>query len=175
MKLLPFLLGIALMAAAVHAQTPAGTPAPSGNQAALPIFRATLPGGTYEVAIRAIIAVTSHEYVVDASARVTEVNIDTTGQLLARFYFIEPVKPNTPLGVGNAALEQAERLAREALEKTGQDVWKKVVKNYPTTTHARTVEYRLDSKENLNTLYSKAEEAFRMQRDTRVSIGEKSE
>jgi hypothetical protein len=175
MKLFPILLGVALSAATAFAQAPAGTPAPSGNQSALPIFRATLPGGTYEVAIRAIIAVTSHEYVVDAAARVTEVNIDTTGQLLARFYYIEPVTPNTPLGVGNAALEQAQRLAREALEKTGQDVWKKVVKNYPTTTHARTVEYRLESKEHLNSLYTKAEEAFRLQRDTRVTIGEKSE
>lgn len=175
MKLLPILLGFALMAAAARAQAPAGTPAPSGNQSALPIFRATLPGGTYEVAIRAIVAVTSHEYLVDGVARVTEVNIDTSGQLLARFYYIEPAKPNTPLGVGNAALEQAERLAREALEKTGQEAWKKVMKNYPTTTHSRTVEYRLESKEQLNSLYSKAEEAFRLQRDTRVTIGEKSE
>jgi hypothetical protein len=175
MKTLPIFLSLALIATAAFAQTPAGTPAPSGNQSAIPIFRATLPGGTYEVALRAIIAVTSHEYVVDGVARVTEVNVDTTGQLLARFYYLEPVKPNTPLGVGNAALEQAERLAREALEKTGQDAWKKVVKNYPTTTHARTVEYRLETKDQLNTLYTKAEEAFRMQRDTRVTIGEKSE
>lgn len=175
MKLLPILLGLALTATVTFGQAPPGPPTPGGNQSALPLFRATLPGGTYEVAIRAIIAVTSHEYVVDAAARVTEVNIDTTGQLLARFYYIEPVTPNTVLGVGNAALEQAQRVAREALEKTGQDLWKKVVKNYPTTTHARTVEYRLESKEQLNSLYTKVEEAFRLQRDTRVTIGEKSE
>ncbi len=174
MKLLPILLGVVFTATA-FAQTPADGPAPSGNKSALPLFRATLPGGTYEVALRAIIAVTSHEYLVDGAARVTEVNIDTTGQLLARFYYLEPVTPKAPLGVGTEALEQAQRLAREALDKTGQDAWKKVVKNYPTTTHARTVEYRLESKEQLNSLYAKAEEAFRTQRDTRVTIGEKGE
>lgn len=175
MKTLPVLAALALLHVAAFAQTPATPPTPSGNQSAIPIFRATLPGGTYEVALRSIVGVSSHEYIVDGAARVTEVNIDTLGQLLARFYYLEPVTPNTPLGVGNAALEQAQRLAREALDKSGQDAWKKVMKNYPTTTHARTVEYRLESKEQLNTLYTKAEEAFRMQRDTRVTIGEKSE
>lgn len=174
MKLLPTFLVLALLSTVAFAQAP-GAPAPSGNQSAIPIFRASLPGGTYEVALRSIVGVSSHQYVVDAVARVTEVNIDTTGQLLARFYYLEPATPNAPLGVGTAALEKAQQAVTDALDKTGQDVWKKVVKNYPTTTHARTVEYRLESKEQLNTLYTKAEEAFRMQRDTRVTIGQKSE
>ena len=136
------------------------------------IFRAKLPGGTYEVGVGAIVAVASHEYLVDGIARVTEVNIDTSGSLLARFYYLEPVTPNTPLGVGNAAIEQTQRLLREAAEKSGQDVWKKVIKNYPTTTHARTVEYRLESLEQLNKIYEAADTAFRLQKDTRISIGE---
>ena len=83
------------------AQTPTATPAPptpTGNNAVKPLFRCTLPGGVYEVAVGAIIAVTSHEYLVDGIARVVEVNIDTSGTLLARFYFIEPNTPNTPMG-----------------------------------------------------------------------------
>jgi hypothetical protein len=174
MKVPRFLFLFLLLDTAGLAQTappPAGTPpAPAGERAALKIFRAKLPGGTYEVAVGAIIAVASHEYLVDGIARVTEVNIDTAGSLLARFYYLEPVTPNTPLGIGSAAVETTQRLLKEAAEKTGQDVWKKVLKNYPTTTHARTVEYRVESLEQLNKIYESAEAAFRTQKDTRVSI-----
>jgi hypothetical protein len=64
------------------------------------------------------------------------VNIDYDRAALRVFIGICSQIPNTPLGVGNAALEQAQRCPR-SLEKIGQDVLKKVVKNYPTTTHAR--------------------------------------
>lgn len=150
--------------------TPAPVPAPAGDRSVIKIFRATLPGGTYEVAVGAIIAVASHEYLVDGVARVTEVNIDTAGSLLARFYYLEPAKPNTPLGIGSATVDAAQRLLQEAADKTGQDAWKKVVKTYPTTTHARTVEYRVASLEQLTKIYEAAEAAFRTQKDTRVSI-----
>src|SRR4051812_6518678 len=162
-----FLVALLTCASALPltAQTPAATPSvptPTGNNAAKALFRCTLPGGTYEVAVSAIIAVTSHEYLVDGVARVVEVNIDTNGSLLARFYFIEPNTPNTPSGIGASTLETAQRLLTEGADKTGQDVWKKVVKSYPTTTHARTVEYRLESREQLNKVYAAAEEAFRL-------------
>ncbi len=172
MKALCFLLLSVFFAANCLAQTatPAPTLSPAGDRAALPIFRAKLPGGTYEVAVRSMIAVASHEYLVDGIARVTEVNIDTAGSLLARFYYLEPATPSTPLGLGAATIDQAQRLLKEAAEKTGQDVWKKVVKNYPTTTHARTVEYRVTSLEQLTKIYESAEAAFRTQKDTRVSI-----
>jgi hypothetical protein len=163
---------LALFAPAIlQAQTPAkAAPAPAANAATQPIFRATLPGGTYEVATRAMIAVSSHEYIVDAVARVTEVNIDTTGSMLVRFYFLEPNAPNAPLGIGTAALEKAQALLTDAGEKSGQEAWKKVVKNYPTTTHARTVEFRVASKDDLTKIFTAADEAFRFQRPTTVTI-----
>lgn len=174
MKALCSLLFAISFAAAGFAQTanppPPAAPSPAGDKAVIKIFRAKLPGGTYEVAVGAIIAVASHEYVVDNIARVTEVNIDTAGSLLARFYYLEPATPNTPLGIGSATVEQAQRLLKEAADKTGQDVWKKVVKNYPATTHARTVEYRVTSLDQLTKIYEAAEAAFRNQKDTRVSI-----
>lgn len=160
-------LGI-LLAATVAAQTPTPPPRPGAE---IPIFRAKLPGGTYEVALRSMIAVTQHQYIVDGIARVTEVNIDTGGSLLARFYYLEPTAPNTGSGIANAGIEQAQRLLKEAAERTGQDVWKKVVKSYPTTTHARTVEYRVESLEQLTQIFDAADTAFRFQKDTRITIG----
>lgn len=163
---------VLLFPIALFAQTPATPPTTSAPGGALALFRAKLPGGTYEVAVRAITAVASHEYVVDGVARVTEVNVDTTGSLLARFYYLEPMAPNSPLGLGTATIEKAQELFKQAAEKTGQDLWKKVVKNYPTTTHARTAEYRVESREQLNQVYEAAEEAFRLQRNKSVTIGE---
>jgi hypothetical protein len=130
------------------------------------MWRCNLPGGSYSVALRSIVSVSSHEYVVDAIARVTEVNIDTNGSALARFYYIEPNTPASPIGLGTATIEKAQQLLQEGAERSGQDVWKKVVKNYPTTTHARTIEYRVTDKDTLTKLYESAESALRLNKNT---------
>jgi hypothetical protein len=170
MKILPLLITL-LAAPALLAQQPAANPAagqatPSPTTA-IPMWRATLPGGTYSVALRSIVSVSTHEYVVDGAARVTEVNIDTTGAALARFYFIEPNTISAPAGFGAATVEKAQKLLQEGAQRTGQeDAWRKVVKSYPTTTHTRTVEFRFGSKETLSKLFDSAESAFRLQRNT---------
>jgi hypothetical protein len=170
MKILPLLITL-LAAPALLAQQPAANPAagqatPSPTTA-IPMWRATLPGGTYSVALRSIVSVSTHEYVVDGAARVTEVNIDTTGAALARFYFIEPNTISAPAGFGAATVEKAQQLLQEGAQRTGQeDAWRKVVKSYPTTTHTRTVEFRFGSKETLSKLFDSAESAFRLQRNT---------
>src|SRR4030095_5540415 len=162
---------LALLVSETWAQTPGpATPQPGGNQSAMPLFRAQLPGGIYEVAVRNIVSVSTHEYLVDGAVRVVEMNIDTLGSIMARFYFLEPNAPNTPGGIGAAAGDKAQQLFTQAGDKTGQDAWKKVIKNYPTTTHARTVEYRLQSREELNKVFGAAEEAFRMQKQKSVKI-----
>lgn len=152
----------ALPGIAQEAPKPPQTPPLEGNVA---LWRCVLPGGTYQVALNSIVSVSIHEYVVDGAARVTEVNIDTVGNSTARFYYLEPITATSPLGVGQAMLDKIQDIAKEATERTGtDDTWKKVVKNYPTTTHARTIEYRLSSKEELNKLFSSAETAFRLSR-----------
>jgi len=130
-----------------------------------PVWRCELPGGTYTVALRAIVSVSRHEYITDGVAHVTEVNVDTTGSLSVRFYFLEPVAATSPVGLGQSTLDKAQELAREALDRTGQqDLWRKVVKNYPTTTHAKTVEYRIESRDDLDKLFNSADTAFRQMR-----------
>lgn len=162
------MLLVVFATASLRAQTPS-TPAPA-TPSAIPLFKATMPGGVYEVAVRNIISVSKHEYLVDAAARVTEVNIDTTGSLLVRFYYIEPATPSLPSGLGASAVEKAQQYLQQAGDKTGVDAWKKVVKNYPTTTHARTVEYRVAAKEDLEKVFKAAEESFRMQKEKQVKV-----
>ena len=167
-------LPLLLVAFTCLAATPHGwgqaTPTQGGRQDGgnVPTWKCKLPGGSYEVALGSIVSVSSHEYLVDGLARVTEVNIDTTGSVLVRFYYLEGALP-TPTAVpgaqsGTALIEKAEQQVSAASEKTGLDHWKKVVKNYPTTTHARTVEYRLSTKEQLNQLFSSVQNSFRNRR-----------
>jgi hypothetical protein len=159
MRLLP-LCFLILTAPLLVAQQP--TPSPTPTPTRITMWRCNLPGGSYSVALRDVVSVSSHEYVVEGAVRVTEVNIDTQGNALARFYYLEPAAPNAPDGLGTATLEKAQQLLQEASERTGQDVWKKVVKNYPTSTHAHTIEYRVEDKATLTRLYESAESALRL-------------
>jgi hypothetical protein len=143
------------------------TPAPPRQ----PMWRCDLPGGNYNVALNSVVSVSRHEYTVDNVARVTEVNVDTTGSMVVRFYFLEPNIPTTPLGLGQVTLEKAQEMVKEAVDKSGQnDIWRKVVKNYPTTTHARTIEFRLENKAQLDQIYDSAEKAFRTRESGTVKI-----
>src|SRR5438132_819868 len=155
---------IFFLALGANAYAQRSTPSPSASPEATPdsslIWRCELPGGTYEVAIRSIVSVSSHEYVVDGVARVTEVNVDTLGNMAARFYCIEPNTPKPT--VGQSAVDRISDLAKEAGERAGADeVWKRVVKSYPTTTHTHTIEYRVANDEQLKKIFNSVETAFR--------------
>ena len=160
--LLPVAL-FALTTGAAMAQTPAASPAATPTlNGKVPLWICVTPGGTYEVALRSIVSVSSCEYIVDNVARVNEVNIDTTGNMAVRFYYIEPMTPNSPIGLGQSAINKLQDAVTEAAARTGQDeAWKKVIKSYPTTTHAHTIEYRVDSKDDLTSIFTSAELAFR--------------
>ena len=163
--LLPFLL------ASAAAQSPTATPTPQpGVNTGKPVLRCNMPGGTYQVLTSAIIGVSSHEYVVDGAARVTEVNIDTSGQFAVRFYFIESAVVSGPGGVGAATLGKVQGLLTEAAERSGTDAWKKVVKSYPVTTHARTVEYRVGGKDALNRIFAAASRCMTTGRGEEVAV-----
>lgn len=183
MKFLPIVF-LCLAAPLLHAQRPGGatggggggrqngqqtdpnTPAATPTPTSIPMWRCNLPGGSYSVALRAIVSVSSHEYLVDGVARVTEVNIDTQGNALVRFYYIEPTAPSSPIGLGQATIDKAQQLLQEGAARSGQDVWQKVVKSYPTTTHSHTIEYRVADKDTLTRLYTSAETALRMSRNS---------
>lgn len=168
-----FLFALLLLALPLHAQrnTPPPTP-PQGTPSATPtptnilMWRCNLQGGSYSVALRAIVSVSSHEYLIDGGVRVTEVNIDTTGNALARFYYLDSPQVNTPSNIGAATIQKTQELLQEGAERSGQDVWKKVVKTYPTTTHAHTIEYRVADKNTLTQLYESAESALRLNKNT---------
>ena len=125
------------------------------------------------MALPAIVSVSRHEYVVDAVARVVEVNVDTQGNMAVRFYYIEPATPKGPGGVGQSAIDRASELAKEVVQRGGQDdAWKKVVKTYPATTHTHTVEYRVKSEENLKQIFTSVQTAFETRHGSVFSLSE---
>jgi hypothetical protein len=124
-------------------------------------WKAELPGGTYVVSHAAISSISMSNYVVDGVLRVTEVAVGTMGSVQGRFYFIEESLPSSPVVVGQSALEDLKARAREVLHRVeGVDPEGEVVKNYPTSTHAHTVEFRLTKLEDLQRLYQNLEDSF---------------
>ena len=171
------ILFLFIFAASAFSQTPGGpatpTPAPQATAVATRnLWTCTLPGGTYQVLVSAILSVSTHEDVVDAAARVTEVNVDTSGSLAVRFYFIEPAVASGPGGIGAATLGKVQGLLTEAAERSGTDAWKKVVKSYPTTTHARTIEFRVSSKDSLAKIFTSAANCQATGKADKVSISD---
>jgi hypothetical protein len=173
----PCILSLLLLPTLLLAQAPTpSTPAPGQTQqpatTTRPIWRVTLPAGTYEILVGAIIGVSSHEYVLDGAQRVTEVNVDTTGQFAVRFYFVEPVVTSGPGGLGAATLGKVQSILTESAERGVGDAWRKVVKNYPSTTHSKTIEYRLADRDGLNKVFSSASKCLRTGRGDELAITE---
>ncbi len=110
--------------------------------------------GNFVIALNQIASVAKHQYIVDGAAKVYEVTVDSTGPMVARFYFIEPVTDGSPLSMGKNTIDRLKDIAQNATSKTGtEEIWEDVIKNYPQTTHAKTAEFRLRNKENIQQIY----------------------
>jgi hypothetical protein len=165
------------MTAAAAAQTPAQPTAPTqataqtANQkptttdqedtARRRFWQASLPGGQYMVALDRITSISRHSYtIVEAAALVDEVVVDTVGQTVVRFYFVQPLTE----GVNNNAASHLTQRAKELMDYGGQragtDAHKSVVKKYPEGTYARTVEYRVNSATELGALFGSVRSAW---------------
>jgi hypothetical protein len=144
------------------------TPDPDAPMPGAPDFetitywKAELPGGTYIIAHDSVNGVSSQEYVLDGTARVTEVNISTSGVMQPRFYYIEPLTPIAPVAAAQGAVDRAKSALEEAASRLvpGDPVWAKVIKTYPTTTHAGTIEYRIETKQQIENLYKSLESSW---------------
>lgn len=126
------------------------------------------------VALDRISAVSRHQYVLDGAVIVDEVTIDALGQALARFYFISPI---TDAANGSAAGKMASKVAERGMElldkaasTAGSEIHEMVVKKFPETTHARTIEYRLLSAEELTSLHESVRNAWESGRGRKFAL-----
>lgn len=135
------------------------------------LWEADLPGGNYMVALDHICSINIHSYVITGGAIVHEVNIDTNGNALVRFYTIEIVGQNSKLNLGkNVAKRGQEIIGEQSKRVTGLSANTIVEKQYPVTTHAKTIEYRLASKSDLDALYASVKKAWTQSRGNKFTI-----
>lgn len=155
--LLLLLAGLLACTLSVTAQEPpAADPNEKAGDSAGPnrFWQATLSGGHFMVALDRIASVSRHKYALDGAVIVDEVTVDTVGQALARFYYITPITDAAPGSTASDVADRARELLEKAADRAGADVQNMVVKKYPVTSHAKTIEYRILSEAELTSLYN---------------------
>ncbi len=118
-------------------------------------------GGHYLVKLNQITCASKHEYIGNGAARVIEVTIGCDAAVVARFYFLEPLGKDTPVSAGNVIMNRVQDVAKETAGRVSPTIAKlNVVKDYPNTTHAHTVEYVVQTEATLSSLYSSLMQAI---------------
>ncbi|GAA5136512.1 hypothetical protein GCM10023213_11670 [Prosthecobacter algae] len=167
MKFLFFALLSLLGSASAIAQNSAPATPASPNQEEVTrdgLWDGKLSGGSYLVRCTQILALSKHEYVADGTARVVEVNLTMNSNMTVRFYYLEPVRleGGGVIGAGQQAIDKAREMMKDAASRVSPTLTTpKVVKSYPISTHAHTVEFVLSSEERLNSLHASLERSFR--------------
>lgn len=164
-------LSIAAVASVAWAQETPNNPLAAGSESPGPnrFWQANLPGGHYMVQLDRISSISRHRYLLDGAALVDEVTIDCLGQALARFYFISPITTEAGSIVTQRVIDRAKEVTDRAANRVGTDAHEMVVKQYPATTHARTIEFRILSKEQLDGLYKSLQTAWESGRGRQFS------
>jgi hypothetical protein len=159
--LLLLLAGLFVCSVQVGAQDAADTTERAGEFAGPSRFwQATLGGGHFMVALDRIASVSRHKYVLDGALIIDEVTVDTVGQALARFYFISPITDETPGNTVSDVAKRGRELAEKVAQRTGGELQDMVMKKYPDTSHAKSIEYRILSETELSSLYNSVRSAW---------------
>lgn len=169
---LSIFVGLVLTQCSLLAQGPTGTtgtnPQSGGGGVSAGIagfWEIECPGGRFVIQLNQISSVSQHEYVIDGAFRVNECTVDTSGSVTARFYFIEPTGASSSAVSGSATYERLKSVANRASNKAGMgDAEHIVSKNYPTTTHAKTSEYRFKSKDTIGKIYNHVHKVWALEK-----------
>lgn len=133
-------------------------------------WQASLPGGHYMVAIDRIASISMHEYLLDGQLVVNEIVVDTNGRGLARFYHVATVAENSASGTARRVVEKGQELLDRAGQKVGTDVHEMVQKNYPTTSHAGMIEFRISDLRDLQAIYKSLKSAWESGKGRKITL-----
>lgn len=153
--LLLSLLTLTLSTSLSQTPNPNPTPTPGETESNPAFWQAKFDnGGHYLVKLSSISSASKHEYIANGSARVIEVTIAASGAVVARFYYLEPIGANSNLSAATNAINRVQNIAQTTANKIAPNAGNiQVIKDYPNTTHAHTVEYALQSETALTSLY----------------------
>ncbi len=133
-------------------------------------WEASVPGGHYMVALDRISNISIHEYALDGAVVVHEVTIDTNGRALARFYYLQPISETMNRNEVARVVDKGRQLIDRAGQRLGTNVADMVQKTYPATTHAGTIEYRLQDIRDLDALYGSLRKAWESGKGRKITI-----
>jgi hypothetical protein len=133
-------------------------------------WEANLPGGSYMVALDRISAISKHSYIVSKSLIVYEVNIQTQGSGLVRFYAFEAVGENSETNLAKNLIDRGKSIVEQGGRRAGVDTNAAVEKEYPLTTHAQTIEFRLFDNADLDQLYGSIKRSWEEGRGRKFTI-----
>jgi len=154
-SLLFFAALLASMSLSIQAQTePTPEPTPPQNESTKKaddneeegrphLWVARMMSGNYIVRVDRIASIGKHEYIANGATRVIEVTVTTNSSAIARFYYLDVATGST--------ISAAKEAGRHA---GNEGILFEVTKDYPNTTHAHTIEFRLRSEDAVNSLYS---------------------
>lgn len=112
------------------------------------------------VALDKIVSVSRHKYVLDGALIIDEVTVDSVGQALARFYFITPITDAAAANSLTGLADRGRELVDKAANRAGTEVHNMVVKKYPDTSHAKSIEFRVLSEKELAAVYGSVRNAW---------------
>ena len=135
-------------------------------------WQGSLPGGSYLVALSRITSISKHEYLLDGNLIVTEVTIATLGATTLRVYQITPAAQYGCLATGRKIVERGKDLLDRAGQRTGADVANMVHKQYPATTHSKTIEFRVKDLGTLDALHNSARTAWISGKGRKFAVNE---
>lgn len=137
-----------------------------------PFWKCKMPAGSFLIPLDRISNVSTHEYVVQGAGRVWEMVVADGSSSIARFYYMEPASTLRNPAMGDSTLKYTENALEAAAKKTNsEEVWKRVVKEYPHATHAHTVEYRLEDIETMQKLYTHLTDCWTAGKAGEVKVG----
>ncbi|WP_265594356.1 hypothetical protein [Haloferula sp. BvORR071] len=129
-----------------------------------------LPGGEYTVGLDRISSVSMHEYVLDSQLVVTEMVIDTNGRALARFYHVRSILESVGSGTAARVADRVKDVVDRAGQRANTDVHNLPLKNYPTTSHAGMIEYRLMNLNDLKAVFNSAQGAWESGQGKKITV-----
>ena len=131
-----------------------------------------MPSGTFLIPMDRIVNVSTHQYVVQGAGRVWEMVLADDSSAVTRFYYMEPVSKATNPVSGDDTVKYTEDALKEVAEGTDtEEVWRRVVKEYPHATHAHTVEYRFEDRKTLDKVFQHLSDCWTTGRPGEIKIG----
>lgn len=137
------------------------------------VYEVELASGNYQVNLAQVTSISMHRFFVDGAFAVDEVTVDTLGNTVTRFYFVDRNRDVTaPRGIGQSLIDRAQQKVEDVKERAGAPEFldNAVVKSYPTTTHAHTVEYRIQTKDQLDKLFEHMTASWRKKQSGKYKI-----